>query len=255
MDASPRAGDDSIICTTRRDERKQTHEHTRPCAGDVRSVAGELGRAQARDFDGRRPDGLADARADGGVRRLRRSAGAQPAPVLEEDRPVAGGPGRLAAAAGDAPARLARTEGSDGGAVAQGEAFFEARLKDTKLDDDHQSDVYATLAEGWRLVREWKKALQDYAEAHRLRKSARDKNFLRRVLPGEAEAAEKAKDYVRASTCWQRLIPLYGGEEADYKKRAQRNVQRLQPLVSRTSKVSADVMESDDAVDGISLDL
>ena len=142
-----------------------------------------------------------------------------------------------------------------GGAVAQGEAFFEARLKDTKLDDNHQSDVYATLAEGWRLVREWKKALRDYAEAHRLRKSARDKNFLRRVLPGEAEAAEKAKDYVRASTCWQRLIPLYGGEEADYKKRAQRNVQRLQPLVSKTNRISADVMESDDAVDGISLDL
>lgn len=142
-----------------------------------------------------------------------------------------------------------------GGAVEQGEQFLEERVKDTKLDDDDKSDIYATIAEGWRLAKEWKKALKAYDEAHRLHKSLKDKCFQRRVLPGEAQVAENAKDYVRASTCWQKLIPLYSDEETDYKKRAQGHVQRLQPLVSKANKISADVMEADDAVDGISLDL
>ena len=78
--------------------------------------------------------------------------------------------------------------------------------------------------------------------------------FLWATCEPEAEAAEKAKDYVRASTCLQRLMTVCGGDLKSYKKRLEGRVKHLQALINKTQKVKVGSMDDDDAVDDISLD-
>ena len=133
-------------------------------------------------------------------------------------------------------------------------AFAEARLNDTRIDPAHRAYLHIEIAAAWKGLKEWQKALKSYDEAHRAFNNDKDANFRRKILLPEAEAAEQAKDYVRAVHCWTDLMPTYNEEEKDLYNRAKRNVLRLQPLARKDSKPVTGSMDDEDGLDGISLD-
>jgi len=134
-------------------------------------------------------------------------------------------------------------------------AFAEARLKDVQIDAKHQAYVYITIARAWMKMKNWQEALSAFSAAHRTFNDDRDREFRRAILVSEAEAAEQAKDYVRAVACWTSIIPVYGRiEEKDYIARAKANVARLQPLARKNNRISAGSLDDDDSKEPISLD-
>ena len=136
----------------------------------------------------------------------------------------------------------------------KGIAFAQARLKDTNFTKAHQSDLFVNIANGWRAQKAWQKALKAYDEARRVEPFPMGSEFLWATCEPEAEAAEKAKDYVRASTCLQRLMTVCGGDAKSYRKGLEGRVKRLQALINKTQKVKVGSMDDDDSVDDVSLD-
>ena len=133
--------------------------------------------------------------------------------------------------------------------------FATARLKDTKIQPRRQAYVHITIGNAWKGLEEWAKALKSFDEAHRAFNNDKDSEFRRTILLTEAEAAEKAKDYVRAVHCWTDIIPTYDPmEQKDLINNAKRNVIRLQPLARKNNKISMGSLEDDDNSEGISLD-
>ena len=133
--------------------------------------------------------------------------------------------------------------------------FAAARLKDTKIHPAHQAYIQITVGNAWKGKKDWEKALKAFDEAHRVFNDDKDSEFRRTILLTEAEAAENAKDYVRAVHCWTDIIPTYDSqEEKDLINNAKRNVIRLQPLARKNNKISMGSLEDDDDKEGISLD-
>ena len=132
--------------------------------------------------------------------------------------------------------------------------FAAARLKDTKIHPAHQAYIQITVGNAWKGKKDWGKALKAFDEAHRVFNNDKDSEFRRTILLTEAEAAEKAKDYVRAVHCWTDIIPTYDPvEQKDRINNAKRNVIRLQPLARKNSNISTGSLEDDDR-EKISLD-
>lgn len=140
------------------------------------------------------------------------------------------------------------------GEVGKGAEFVDECVRDVKMDQNDLSDLYITLADGWHGVGEWQKALKAYDEAKRVSRDPQKPTFIWRTFAKEAEAAEKVKDYARASACFQRVLPLCTGDLKDQKKKYAAQVKRLQPLVNKTQKLKVGTMDSDEEIDGISLD-
>ena len=133
--------------------------------------------------------------------------------------------------------------------------YADARLKDTSLDRDGRTDLHFFVARAHMYKEDWPKALKAFDETHRAHNDDKDKIFRRKVLPFEAIAAEKDKDYERAVNCLTELIPTYDPEEGkQYIKELKDRILKLQPLARKSTKITMGTLDDDDSKESISLD-
>ena len=126
--------------------------------------------------------------------------------------------------------------------------FIDARLADTKLADRNASRLQLARAAALKGLGEWTKACKAYDAARRL--GGGGKEYARQANWAEAEAAEKAGDWLRAQNCYAELVPCYESDNGKHHlaragldramKMAKRNRAAQEPSLDEEGGISLD---------------
>ncbi len=121
-------------------------------------------------------------------------------------------------------------------------------MADTKLADRNASRLQLARAAALKGLGEWTRACKAYDAARRL--GGGGKEYARQANWAEAEAAEKAGDWLRAQNCYAELVPCYESDNGKHHL-ARAGLDRAMKMAKRNRAAQEPSLDDEG---GISLD-